>query len=494
MARLPQPGSDNGEWGEILNDYLSQEHHSDGTHSSSNIKFKVDSIADLKVFDRKGKIECVTVLGYYSAGDGGGGDFYFDAGSVDVDNGGTIIQSSVDATGRWKRILNKGSVNVKWFGAKGDGVTDDTVAIQTAFTFVSSFPEKAIYFSAGVYSVSSTISFTGASWGVRGESKAVTTILAATNANIFEIDCTSAIVRYGEIRGITFKRESATYNATKAIYIKATTTGVSGLRHWTFADLRFAGVEYGIYLDDAGDCVTSLGTNMTGGHGFNNFENLEVPIQMDARYPYAALRFAGAPGPHTKILGGQFRARYASVMVGNGGQYTLTGDFLMSGAHCVLGDYGVELLGATDANAYRYNWSITGCQFDVLNIATIKADHIGIARFIGNNGILLPAVLTNMNGYVIDDGLNWTFSQTCTLVDTEGATATDNLDTINGGTTGDIIILRSVNSTRDVVLKHGTGNLRLDGSADKTLDTPSDTITLLRSGNFWLQTSFSNNA
>src|SRR3989339_895644 len=493
MARLPQPGSDNGEWGEILNDYLSQEHHSDGTHSSSNIKFKVDSIADLKVFDRKGKIECVTVLGYYSAGDGGGGDFYFDAGSVDVDNGGTIIQSSVDATGRWKRILNKGSVNVKWFGAKGDGVTDDTVAIQTAFTFVSSFPEKAIYFSAGVYSVSSTISFTGASWGVRGESKAVTTILAATNANIFEIDCTSAIVRYGEIRGITFKRESATYNATKAIYIKATTTGVSGLRHWTFADLRFA----------------------------------------------------GAPGPHTKILGGQFRARYASVMVGNGGQYTLTGDFLMSGAHCVLGDYGVELLGATDANAYRYNWSITGCQFDVLNIATIKADHIGIARFIGNNGILLPAVLTNMNGYVIDDGLNWTFSQTaggktflidteltlgktvthngvrfiengwasigtgstqtivagvitatqtCTLVDTEGATATDNLDTINGGTTGDIIILRSVNSTRDVVLKHGTGNLRLDGSADKTLDTPSDTITLLRSGNFWLQTSFSNNA
>lgn len=31
MARLPQPGSDQGTWGEILNDYLSQVHNSDGS-------------------------------------------------------------------------------------------------------------------------------------------------------------------------------------------------------------------------------------------------------------------------------------------------------------------------------------------------------------------------------------------------------------------------------------------------------------------------------
>lgn len=31
MARLPQPGSDQGTWGDILNDYLSQVHNSDGT-------------------------------------------------------------------------------------------------------------------------------------------------------------------------------------------------------------------------------------------------------------------------------------------------------------------------------------------------------------------------------------------------------------------------------------------------------------------------------
>ena len=31
MARLPQPGSDKGTWGDVLNDYLSQAHNADGT-------------------------------------------------------------------------------------------------------------------------------------------------------------------------------------------------------------------------------------------------------------------------------------------------------------------------------------------------------------------------------------------------------------------------------------------------------------------------------
>jgi hypothetical protein len=33
MARLPQPGSDVGVWGTILNDFLRQQHNGDGTHS-----------------------------------------------------------------------------------------------------------------------------------------------------------------------------------------------------------------------------------------------------------------------------------------------------------------------------------------------------------------------------------------------------------------------------------------------------------------------------
>jgi hypothetical protein len=43
VARLPQPGGDNGTWGQVLNDFLSVEHNSDGTlKSSGSLSSKAD--------------------------------------------------------------------------------------------------------------------------------------------------------------------------------------------------------------------------------------------------------------------------------------------------------------------------------------------------------------------------------------------------------------------------------------------------------------------
>ena len=36
MARLPKPGCDAGNWGEVLDEFLSQEHHDDGTFKNIN--------------------------------------------------------------------------------------------------------------------------------------------------------------------------------------------------------------------------------------------------------------------------------------------------------------------------------------------------------------------------------------------------------------------------------------------------------------------------
>jgi hypothetical protein len=72
-----------------------------------------------------------------------------------------------------------------------------------------------------------------------------------------------------------------------------------------------------------------------------------------------------------------------------------------------------------------------------------------------------------------------TSTQNYHLVDTEGSAATDNLDTINGGAEARLLIIRTVDSTRNVVIKHNTGNIVCGGGADITLDYNYDLAILI---------------
>lgn len=97
----------------------------------------------------------VDVHGYSSAGDGGGGLFWYDPNSKLTDNGGTVIKTSV---GCWLRIYT-GPVSVKWFGAKGDGIANDTAAIQAAVDMCALDGHGTVYFPTGTYLIRSTIFF-----------------------------------------------------------------------------------------------------------------------------------------------------------------------------------------------------------------------------------------------------------------------------------------------------------------------------------------------
>ena len=78
-------------------------------------------------------------------------------------------------------------------------------------------------------------------------------------------------------------------------------------------------------------------------------------------------------------------------------------------------------------------------------------------------------------------------------VDTESNAASDDLDTINGGSDGMTLIIRADNSARTVVVKDGTGNIQ--GPGDVTLDNAQDTCTLIYDATqaVWLVTGSSNN-
>lgn len=55
-------------------------------------------------------------------------------------------------------------------------------------------------------------------------------------------------------------------------------------------------------------------------------------------------------------------------------------------------------------------------------------------------------------------------------VDTEGAAATDNLDTINGGAAGHFLMIRPYSGARTIVLRHNVGNIYCSGGENISMD------------------------
>jgi hypothetical protein len=85
-----------------------------------------------------------------------------------------------------------------------------------------------------------------------------------------------------------------------------------------------------------------------------------------------------------------------------------------------------------------------------------------------------------------------TATGTYMTVDTEGAAATDDLDTINGGVDGQIIIIRANSSARDVVIRDGAGNISTP--ANRTLNHVDDVWVGYYNSARWCEMSFTDNA
>lgn len=112
--------------------------------------------------------------GYWSAGDGGGADYYWDASSTSTVDSGSVFAINGVAIGRIKQRI-KDVINVRTYGAKGDGTTDDyppvQAAINTAVPVASGSSTAAlykVYAPRGHYSLSQALMF-GSSSALRVE-------------------------------------------------------------------------------------------------------------------------------------------------------------------------------------------------------------------------------------------------------------------------------------------------------------------------------------
>jgi hypothetical protein len=107
---------------------------------STSLQFtpgRTPTVAALRLVAGKVTGETIEVPCFASHGDGGGGTFVWKVGTQPTDDKGVNIVPSVTTAGWWQRRYS-GPVSVKWFGAKGDGTTDDAPAIQDALTYFSS--------------------------------------------------------------------------------------------------------------------------------------------------------------------------------------------------------------------------------------------------------------------------------------------------------------------------------------------------------------------
>ncbi|MEY8174209.1 hypothetical protein [Burkholderia multivorans] len=106
----------------------------------------VNSIAELRSLSSSIYTRAF-VTGYYGPHDGGGGAYQLDlSDTASADNGGTIIKAADG--GRWK-LQSTQAVSFKQFGAKFDGVTDDSAFNQSALNWLGSVGGGELYAPAG---------------------------------------------------------------------------------------------------------------------------------------------------------------------------------------------------------------------------------------------------------------------------------------------------------------------------------------------------------
>lgn len=185
------------------------------------------------------------------------------------------------------------------------------------------------------------------------------------------------------------------------------------------------------------------------------------------------------------------RAEDSSIIIAascNGANNTSYGAHSMEGSYIAVEGGSITSSGLNDVYAEAGSINTTGATIGTYEtpVNIVRADRLPRA-FNSNSAIFATpkgATLTINSGAI-------TINSSAHIVNTEGSTAIDMLDTINGGYDGAILKLGTSSSARDIVVTTA-GNIRLAGGKPILLSTSNDFLYLEYDGvtNLWKERSF----
>ena len=183
MARLPQPGGDNGSWGNILNDFLAQSHQPDGKLKDGIVtEATLDASTQSKLNGGSGKVDKATLTTK--------GDMYVASGTstparLGVGNDGSVLtadsNSALGVSWSTAAIRMPKKYFVDDYGADPTGVQWSDAAVSAARAAMGNDP-GLIVFGVGTYKIQTAGLNTengmalGLYQGVVGQGKAVSRI------------------------------------------------------------------------------------------------------------------------------------------------------------------------------------------------------------------------------------------------------------------------------------------------------------------------------
>ena len=222
--------------------------------------------------------KCLYRKYHTTSGDGGALMFYGVTGAAPgtyVDDGGVVIvPTGGDGSAAWLGVYS-GQVNVRWFGAKGDGVTSDTASMQAALAY----PD--VYIPQGHYVLDDTLTSALYEHRVEGAGANKTQFLRTTAYGDTLVFTNPGAV---QVMGIGFYHTPAYNNG--ATYVAGTSTTMTnkdptsshiklpGAQRYKITDCAFYYLGFGIHVTDSP--IGWIRGNVFGGIWDSNVSGLQA--------------------------------------------------------------------------------------------------------------------------------------------------------------------------------------------------------------------------